>query len=150
MAIPTEYVPPVFYQKLKKITAFATITNGDTDSICPVGILLIVAKKITTHATITDVFPNRITDGRCKFQCVRLSDSEVGQHIYRRKRQIQCARALTPIYRRMCRRTSKIWRDFQILVGNLKNTNGHYRQNLMPPPKKILFYVPLITLQCKT
>ena len=47
-------------------------------------------------------------------------------------------------------RTSKILRDFQILVGNLKNTNGHYRQNLMPPPKKILFYVSSVTLQCKT
>jgi len=43
---------------------------------------------------------------------------------------------------------------FKILVRNSKNTNENYQQNLMPPPKKILFYVPLvipsITLQYKT
>jgi molybdenum cofactor biosynthesis enzyme len=39
---------------------------------------------------------------------------------------------------------------FKILVRNSKNTNRNYRRNLMPPPKKILFYVPSVTLQYKT
>jgi hypothetical protein len=43
---------------------------------------------------------------------------------------------------------------FKILVRNSKNTNRNYQRNLMPPPKKILFYVPSVilsvTLQYKT
>jgi hypothetical protein len=43
---------------------------------------------------------------------------------------------------------------FKILVRNSKNTDRNYRRNLMPPPKKILFYVlsviMSVTLQYKT
>jgi hypothetical protein len=59
---------------------------------------------------------------------VWLSDCQVGRHIYRRnhwrKRQIQCARALTPIYRRMCRRTSKNLEGFSKFYCEIqKNTD---------------------------
>ena len=73
-------------------------------------------KNIIAHATITDIVPDGITDRRCKFQYVRLPKCQVTRPIYRQhhqqKLQIQCARALTPIYRQTCRRTSKIVEGF--------------------------------------
>jgi hypothetical protein len=38
---------------------------------------------------------------------------------------------------------------FKILLRNSKNTDGNYRWNLMPPPKKILFYVPSVISSVK-
>jgi hypothetical protein len=72
-------------------------------------------KTITALATIIDEFTDEISDGWCTFQCGRLLDCLVGRHSYRRHhlgtRQIQCARALTPFYRRMC------WRILKNLEG---------------------------------
>ena len=101
-------------------------------------------KIFTAFATITDRHTDVITDVRCKFQCAQLSECQVGRSVYRRTHrrilQFQCVCALTPRYQQNCRRKLKILEGFpQILVRNSKYTDGNYRLNLMPPPKKILF-----------
>jgi hypothetical protein len=98
-------------------------------------------KKITAPTTITDGFPNDITDGWCTFQAVRLLDCLVNQHVlqrnHRRTRKIQCMHDPTHNYRWICRRASKNLEGFsKFWCENQLNTDRHYQQNLMPLPKK--------------
>jgi hypothetical protein len=113
--IPTEPIRWYFIESCKIFTAFATITNDYTDSLWP-SLFYRELQKNYCPATITDVVSDGIIDGGCTFPCVRLSECQVSRPIYqrnhRRKLEIQCARALTPIYRQTCRLTSKILEGF--------------------------------------
>jgi hypothetical protein len=139
-----------FTESCKNITAPATISDGNTDDSDPSVFhrelqnnyspchnhrqqyrrilthwyFTESCKNITAPATITyrytDGYTDAFTDGWCTFQCARLSKCLVGWHSYRWMRQIQCARALTHRYQRICRRTSKnlegfskFWCEFQ-------------------------------------
>jgi hypothetical protein len=52
--------------------------------------------------TITDGYTDAFTDGWLTFQHARMLDCLVGQHIYLWTWQIQCVRALTHSYQRIC------------------------------------------------
>jgi hypothetical protein len=152
MAIPTEYVPSVFYWELKTNYSIChnhwrsyrrnTTRRYFTES----------CKNITANATITDAFPNGFIDGKCKFQCVRLS----GRSTQLPMEASNAMRACSDTYLPTDSPTNfeKSGGIFKILVRNSKNTDGHYQQNLMSPSKKILFHVssgnPSVKLQYKT
>ena len=95
-----------FTESCKKITEFfhthrrlyrRTVTRRFFTESC---------KNITAPATITDGYIDAFTDRWRIFQSARVSDCLVGRHSYRQifrwMRQIQCARALTKNYRRIC------------------------------------------------
>jgi len=56
-----DWYPSVFYRELeKKLCTCATITDGYTDGLVPVSILLRVGKKLRTCATITDGYTDEL------------------------------------------------------------------------------------------
>jgi hypothetical protein len=80
--------------------------------------------NIAAPATITDGYTDIFSDGWRKFQSARLSNCLVGRLSYRQ----------------ICRRTSKNLEGFlNFWCENQLNTDGKYRRNLMPPPKKYYF-----------
>jgi hypothetical protein len=142
-SIPTTCGRRYFTESCKIFTAFATITDDHTDGLWP-SIFYQELLKIycPCHNHRRCFWQNHRRS--CKFQCVWLSECQVGQPVYRwhhrRTLQIQCEHALRPIYRRTCRWTSKIlegFLKFQCEIQN--NTDGIYRRKFIATARKILF-----------
>jgi hypothetical protein len=67
----------------------------------------------------------------------------IDRRFCRRTRKKQCTHVLAHNFRQISRRISKNIEGFlKFLLENQLNTDGNYRRNLMPPPKKLLLYVP--------
>jgi hypothetical protein len=138
-----------FTESCKKIKFFATITDGDTDGICPFGILPRVGKKfigmchhhrrIYWQNSLTDRLMTSPTDGAHSKACDCQTAWSVGTF-------------LTDTTNPM-----RAWFDTQLsmdLPTGFEKSEGifkilarksiKYRWNLMPPSKKILFYYPLV------
>ena len=69
----------------------------------------------------------------------KCTPARIYQRFCRRTRKKQCAHVLAHNFRRILKNMEGF---SKFLLENQLNTDGNYRRNLMPPPKKLLLYVP--------
>ena len=145
--IPTILTRQYFTESFKTITAPATIIDNNTDRFWPIGISQRVAKKLQPlPQSLTDILTHHRQIYRRLHRWMVHIPMRTTVKLSSRLAQLPMD-AANPM--RACSDTplpidlptdfEKSRGIFKILVRISKNTDGNYRQNLIPPPKKYYF-----------
>jgi len=130
-----------FTESCKTITAFCHNHRQVYRRTCTRWYFIESCKKITALAIITDEYTDSFTDEWCTFQSARLSDClsvGTGTDGFADGHDKSNAPVVWHIITdEFTDERRKIWRDFwNFWCEHHLNTDGNYRRNLMPPPKK--------------